>query len=82
MDRNKRITVPVYDRMATFEFSIPVEVFALPRPCLDPWYDFEVCGLESGPLRATGGIAISVEGGAAPSSGGSRTATASRRVPG
>ena len=37
MDRNKRITVPVYDRMTTFEFSIPVEVFVLPRPCLDPW---------------------------------------------
>ena len=63
MDRNKRITVLAYDRMATFEFSIPVEVFGLPRPYLDPWYEFEVCALERGPLRATGGIAISVDGG-------------------
>jgi AraC family transcriptional regulator, transcriptional activator FtrA len=41
-----------------FEFGIVVELFELPRPELDSWYSFEVCGLERGPLRATGGVNI------------------------
>jgi AraC family transcriptional activator FtrA len=47
-----------YDGLCTFEFGIAVELFGLPRPELDPWYSFEVCGLERGPLRATGGVQL------------------------
>jgi AraC family transcriptional activator FtrA len=36
-----------------------VEVFGLPRPEIKvPWYRFEVCALDRGPLRATGGVTI------------------------
>lgn len=61
--RRRHVTTLAYDRMATFEFSIPVEVFGLPRPYLDPWYRFSVCAVEAGPLRATGGIRIMADGG-------------------
>src|SRR5882672_12826693 len=47
-----------YDGLCTFEFGIVVELFGLPRPELDHWYSFEVCGLEKGPLRATGGVSV------------------------
>jgi AraC family transcriptional regulator, transcriptional activator FtrA len=47
-----------YEGLAIFEFGIVVELFGLPRPELDPWYTFEVCGLEKGPLIATGGVSI------------------------
>jgi len=47
-----------YEGLCTFEFGIVVELFGLPRPELDHWYNFEVCGLESGPLRAIGGLSV------------------------
>ena len=43
-----------------------VEVFGLPRPEMRvPWYRFEVCSLERGPLRATGGVTAAGRGGPA-----------------
>src|SRR5262245_43562923 len=57
--RPKRVVVVAYDRVALFELAIAVEVFGLPRPELKiPWYDFEVCSIDSGPLRATGAIQV------------------------
>jgi AraC family transcriptional activator FtrA len=53
-----RVAALAYDGLCTFEFGIVVELFGLPRPELDSWYSFEVCGLERGPLRATGGVSI------------------------
>lgn len=53
-----RVAVLAYDGLCTFEFGIAVELFGLPRPELKSWYDFEACGLESGPLAATGGVVI------------------------
>lgn len=58
-----KIAVLAYDRMATFEFGIAVELFGLPRPELARWYNFEVCALEPGPLRTTGGVRIMVDSG-------------------
>jgi AraC family transcriptional activator FtrA len=55
----RRVVALAYDRMATFEFGIVVEVFGLPRPEIErPWYRFQVCALDRGPLRATGGVTI------------------------
>ncbi len=56
--RNKRkVSAVAYDGLCTFEFGIVVEIFGLPRPELDvDWYKFEICSLDRGPLRATGGI--------------------------
>ncbi len=57
--RAPRVAAIAYDRDSFFELAIAVEVFGLPRTDLrDPWYEFEVCGVERGPLRATGGLRI------------------------
>jgi len=57
--KNRSVAVVAYDGLATFEFGLAVEVFGLRRPELDvPWYDFKVCAVERGPLRATGGITV------------------------
>ncbi|MES2258850.1 MAG: transcriptional regulator FtrA [Pseudomonadota bacterium] len=48
-----------YDRLCTFEFGCTVELFALDRPELGvDWYDFQVCAIEPGPIRAAGGITL------------------------
>ncbi len=48
-----------YDRLCTFEFGCTVELFALERPELGvAWYDFAVCAVEQGPIRAAGGITV------------------------
>jgi AraC family transcriptional activator FtrA len=48
-----------YDRLCTFEFGCTVELFALERPELDvAWYDFAVCAVEPGTIRAAGGIVV------------------------
>jgi AraC family transcriptional regulator, transcriptional activator FtrA len=57
--------VLAYDRLCTFEFGCAVEVFGLPRPEYgDAWYRFAVAAVEPGPLRATGGLSVTVDGGA------------------
>lgn len=61
-----RVVVLAYDRVALFELAIAVEVFGLPRPELGvPWYEFAVCSLERGALRATAAIEIRTGGGLA-----------------
>ena len=37
-------------------------MFGLPRPELDSWYSFSVCGLENRAIRATGEITIMPQG--------------------
>ncbi len=54
-----RVVALAYDGLCTFEFGCVVEVFALERPELRrDWYDFRVCAVEPGPLRATGGVTL------------------------
>ena len=55
----RRVVALAYEGLCTFEFGIVVEIFGLARPELDvDWYRFRVCSLQSGPLRATGGITV------------------------
>jgi len=55
----RRVAVLAYDGLCTFEFGIVVELFGLRRKNLGVrWYDFEVCSLERGPIRASGGIRV------------------------
>ena len=64
LGRSHRVVALAYDRLCTFELGLAVEVFGLPRPEFDfPWYDFAVAAVEPGPLRATGGLRIEVDGG-------------------
>lgn len=60
MARSKHnVVVLAYDGLCTFEFGIAVEIFGLPRPEMGRnWYHFQVCSLEAGPLRATGGVKV------------------------
>ncbi|WP_283194039.1 transcriptional regulator FtrA [Rhizobium sp. AN80A] len=59
-----KVAVLVYDGLCTFEFGIAYEVFGLPRPEMGSnWYRFRACGVEAGPLRAAGGLSVTVDGG-------------------
>ncbi|QRM49907.1 transcriptional regulator FtrA [Rhizobium sp. BG6] len=59
-----QVAVLAYDGLCTFEFGIAYEVFGLPRPEMgEDWYRFAVCGIEPGPLRAAGGLTVSVDRG-------------------
>ena len=60
---NPRVVALAYDGLCTFEFGIAVEMFGLPRPELPGWYDFRVCAVERGPLRAAGGLTARADGG-------------------
>jgi AraC family transcriptional activator FtrA len=61
--RNLSVAALAYDGLCTFEFGIAVEMFGLPRPELPVWYDFRVCAIERGPLRAAGGLRVHADGG-------------------
>ncbi|KQV59138.1 MULTISPECIES: transcriptional regulator FtrA [unclassified Duganella] len=60
MSAKKHLVVALaYDGLCTFEFGCTVELFALDRPELGvDWYDFAVCAVEQGPIRAAGGIVV------------------------
>lgn len=55
------VCVLAYDGLCTFEFGIAVELFALPRPEFERWYQFAAVKAEPGPVHATGGIRIEAE---------------------
>ncbi len=58
------VAVLAYDGLCTFEFGVAYEVFGLPRPEMGAgWFRYAVCAVEPGPLRAAGGLAVTVEGG-------------------
>jgi len=59
MNKRHLVVALAYDRLCTFEFGCTVELFALERPELEvAWYDFAVCAIEPGPIRAAGGITV------------------------
>ncbi len=59
-----RVVTLAYDGLCTFEFGVSVEVFGLPRPEMGhDWYRHTVAGVEPGPMRAAGGLTVTVEGG-------------------
>jgi AraC family transcriptional regulator, transcriptional activator FtrA len=61
---NPLVVAIAYDGLCTFEFGVAVEVFGLPRPEMGPgWYRFAVAGIDSGEMRATGGVRFVVDGG-------------------
>lgn len=56
----RHVVILAYDQLCLFEFGIAVEVFGLPRPEFEGlgWYSHEIVGIEPGPYRSTGGIAV------------------------
>lgn len=56
---HSHVVALAYDGLCTFEFGCTYEIFGLPRPELNrPWYRFDVCAAEPGPLRAAGGLVV------------------------
>src|SRR5215470_15775330 len=55
---NREVAVLAYSGLGTFELGLVVEIFGLSRQEFREWYNFNVCGLEAGPLQATGGLRI------------------------
>jgi AraC family transcriptional regulator, transcriptional activator FtrA len=54
--RQHVVAAIAYDGLCTFEFGIAVELFGLPRPEIDDWYEFIVCSETTRPAAATGGV--------------------------
>lgn len=60
---NRNVAALVYDGLCAFEFGIAVEMFGLARPELPDWYNFEVCAVDQGPMRAASGLLVTAEAG-------------------
>ena len=61
---NRLVVALAYDGLCTFEFSVAVELFGLPRPEMGPdWYRFATAAIEPGPLRGLGGVQVTADGG-------------------
>lgn len=58
---DKTVCILAYDGLCTFEFGIAVEVFSLPRPEFDTWYNCRIVAGEDRPLRAAGCLRVETE---------------------
>lgn len=56
-----KVAILAFDQIATFELACAIEIFALPRPEYDNWYQTDVVCFEKSPLQATGKIGISAK---------------------
>jgi len=57
--RAHTVAALVYDQLSPFELAVACEVFGLDRSDLaSPWYRFQVCTAEPGPLRTATGFSI------------------------
>jgi AraC family transcriptional activator FtrA len=64
MPNGPLVALLAYDGLCTFEFGVAQEVFGLPRPEMGQgWYRCATCGVEAGPLRAAGGLTVTVDAG-------------------
>lgn len=51
-----RVAILTYDKIALFELGCAVELFGLPRPEFERWYECEVVSFSRGPFSSTAGI--------------------------
>lgn len=57
------VVVLAYDGLCTFEFGCAYEIFGLARPEFGAdWYRYAVAAVDEGPLRANGGLIVTVDG--------------------
>lgn len=52
----KKVAILAYPKLCTFEFGCAVELFALPRPDIDNWYQCDIIAIQSEAIEATGGF--------------------------
>jgi len=57
----KNVAILAYDDLALFELSCAVELFALPRPEFNNWYQTDVVSFSDQLLKATGGVQLQVK---------------------
>ena len=55
------VCILAYNNLCLFEFSIALEVFALPRPELEHWYDYQVIAATPYTLRGIGGVTVNAK---------------------
>lgn len=55
-----KVAILTRDHGAFFELGCALELFALPRPEFDSWYQCEVVSFASGPLNMLGGVLLTV----------------------
>lgn len=56
--RNKQVAILTFPEIALFELACAVELFALPRPEFEDWYDTKVVTLDDQPLATTANILL------------------------
>lgn len=62
--RGPLVVALVHDGLCTFEFAIVAEIFGLPRPEMGTdWYRYASAAIETGPLRAHGGLIVTATAG-------------------
>lgn len=54
----KKVAILAYDGVALFELGCAVELFGLPRPEFEKWYDCDVVSFSKGPLSTTNGLQL------------------------
>jgi len=55
---NLRVSLLAYNELCVFEYGIGLEVFGIPRPEFDHWYELTIVAAEPGPLKAIGNITV------------------------
>ena len=58
MMKMKNVAILTYDRAAMFELGCATELFALPRPEFETWYQAEIVTFEHQPLNYLGGLSV------------------------
>ncbi len=56
-----RVAILAHSHVTLFEMSCAIELFALPRPEFDAWYQTDVINLEGTNINTTGGIALTAQ---------------------
>ncbi len=57
-DEAKRVAILSFPHVAMFEIACAVELFGLPRPEFESWYQCEVVSFEHAPLETTAGLQL------------------------
>jgi len=57
----KRVAILAHSHVTLFEMSCAVELFALPRPEFEDWYQTDVINMENETITTTGGIVMSTQ---------------------
>lgn len=56
-----KVAILAHSKVTLFEMACAIELFALPRPEFDPWYDTDVINMEDCPIHTTGHLTISCQ---------------------